>query len=67
MSIVSKGHIRHSDQGCNNKNDCYQKVLKGMEMQRMSCKYNCYDNAIMENIKLELIYLHSFEEMNEVH
>lgn len=60
--------ILHSDQGWQYQHRKYQKMLKDKGIQQsMSRKWNCLDNAIIENffglLKSELLYLQKFKSM----
>jgi transposase InsO family protein len=62
--------ILHSDQGWQYQHKMYQQMLTDEGWTRsMSRKGNCLDNAVMENffglLKSELLYLHSFESLED--
>jgi putative transposase len=58
----------HSDQGWHYQMKQYRHALRKHDIkQSMSCKGNCYDNAVMENffgiMKSKLLYLKEFESV----
>lgn len=62
--------IHHSDQGRQYAAFAYCKLLEDNHIaQSMSCKGNCYDNAVMESffktLKVELIYRYRFRTREE--
>ena len=61
-----EGLLLHSDRGSQYASDCYQVLLaRNGILCSMSCKGNCWDNAVMESfyrtLKVELIYQKKYE------
>ncbi len=60
--------LMHSNQGWHYQMKKYRRVLESRGIvQSMSCKGNCYDNAVMENffgiMKSEFLYMKEFESI----
>ncbi len=70
MRHPAPGLIFHSDRGVQYACSEFRKVLQENKMiQSMSCKGNCYDNAMMESffhtLKTELIYFRKYQTQME--
>jgi len=68
---IKKGLIFHSDRGSQYASDEFRKLLADYKcLQSMSRKGNCYDNAVAESffktIKVEELYHHKFETIQQV-
>ena len=68
---IEPGLIFHSDRGSQYASDAFRKLLDDNNcLQSMSRKGNCYDNAVAESffktIKVEELYNHHFETIEQV-
>lgn len=68
---IKDGLIFHSDRGSQYASDAFRKLLSDNDcLQSMSRKGNCYDNAVAESffktIKVEELYHHQFESIQQV-
>ena len=69
---VEEGLIFHSDRGSQYASDNFRKLLEDYKcIQSMSRKGNCWDNAVAESffktIKVEELYHHRFESIEQVY
>ncbi len=69
---IDRGLIFHSDRGSQYASDGFRKLLKTHQcIQSMSRKGNCWDNAVAESffktIKVEELYHHKFESIQQVY
>ena len=62
--------IIHSDQGVLYGSSEWVKMLEGKAVQSMSCRGNCYDNAVIESffaiLKSECFYSRSYHSIAEL-
>lgn len=70
QETIAEGIIHHSDRGSQYASHEYQKILKKEKSQvSMSCKGNCYDNAVIESfhsvLKKEWVYPKKYKTREE--